>query len=141
MTLRFWLPGEPVAQARARTGKGFAYYPAKCANYRKTAALLLRSQYVGQPHPFGPVVGPVKLGLLFYRVRPKSNKSQWPTVKPDLDNYVKMLCDALMDAGVLADDSQVCALNAGKFWVEESSDPSVKFITGPGVEVVLEALP
>lgn len=124
--IRFWISGEPVAQARARTGKGFAYYPRKSADYRKWAALSLRSQHAGKP----PASGPVKLGLLFYRVRPKSNKSAWPTVKPDLDNYVKMLCDTLMDAGVLADDSQVCRIDAGKFWTADK----------PGVEVVLEPL-
>jgi len=124
--IRFWLPGEPVTQARARTGKGHGYYPAKSAGYRKWAALSLRSQYAGKP----PLSGPVKLGLLFYRVRPKSNRSDWPTIKPDLDNYVKMLCDALKDAGVLADDAQVCRLDAGKFWIAEE----------PCVEVVLESL-
>ena len=124
--IRFWLPGEPVAQARARTGKGHAYYPVKSAGYRRLAARLLRLQHMGKP----PLAGPVKLGLLFYRVRPKSNRSEWPTVRPDLDNYVKMLCDALMDAGILADDSQICSLGAGKFWTTDK----------PGVEVVLEAL-
>jgi len=126
VTLRFWLPGEPVAQARARTGKGHGYYPAKSAGYRNWAALTLRSVHAGKP----PLSGPVKLGLVFYRVRPKSNKSEWPTVKPDLSNYLKMIEDALVDAGVLADDSQVCRLDAGKFWTADK----------PGVEVVLEAL-
>ena len=124
--IRFWLPGEPVAQARARTGKGHGYYPAKSAGYRKWAALSLRTQHAGKP----PVSAPVKLSLLCYRVRPKSNKTGWPVVRPDLDNYVKMLCDALMDAGILADDSQICSLGAGKFWTTDK----------PGVEVVLEAL-
>ena len=68
-----------------------------------------------------------------YRVRPKSNKSEWPIVKPDLSNYLKMIEDALVDAGVLRDDSQVYHLDAGKFWVEADDKP--------GVEVVVEAMP
>jgi Holliday junction resolvase RusA-like endonuclease len=129
VTRRFWLPGEPVAQARARTGRGHAYYPKPSADYRKWAALQLRAQNAGQP----AILGPVKLTLLCFRWRPKSNHSKWPTVKPDVSNYLKMLEDALVDAGVLRDDSQVCRIDAGKFWVEE-------YRTGPGVEVVLEAL-
>jgi len=135
VTRRFWLPGEPVAQARARTGRGFAYYPKPSADYRKWAALQLRTQNAGQP----AILGPVKCGLLFYRVRPKSNKSEWPTVKPDLDNYVKMTLDALMDAGILRDDSQVCRIDAGKMWVSERARYATR-LDGPGVEVVLEAL-
>ena len=150
MTLRFWLPGEPVAQARARTvfrdkrkrllRTPHSYYPKESQDYREWAALRLRAQFVALPDkpmlgPRGSIFGPVKLGLLFYRVRPKSNKSEWPTVKPDLDNYVKMLCDALMDAGILADDAQVCRLDAGKFWVVE------EYRCGPGVEVIVEPLP
>ena len=141
MEYRFWLPGEPVAQARARTGKGHAYYPAKSANYRTWAVLQLRKQFAGQPKSKGPypsILGPVKLYLQFFRVRPKSNKSAWPIVRPDLDNYVKMVCDALMDAGVLADDSQVCGLDAGKFWAEANSDKLDAY--EPGVEIVVVTL-
>ena len=123
---RFWLPGEPVAQARARTGKGFAFYPAKSANYRKWAVLQLRDQLAGRP----PLDGALQLTVTFHRCRPKSNKSPRPVVRPDLDNYVKMTCDALMDAGAILDDGAVCALHAVKVW---SMDP--------GVEVVVEPLP
>jgi Holliday junction resolvase RusA-like endonuclease len=129
-TRRFWLPGPPVPQARARTGRGFAYYPKPSADYRKWAALQLRTQNAGQP----AIWTAVKAGLLFYRVRPKSNKSEWPVVKPDLDNYVKMILDALMDAGILRDDSQVCRIDAGKFWCNPAPT------AGPGVDVVLEVL-
>ena len=127
MTLRFWLPGEPVAQARARTGKGFAFYPAKSASYRKWAVLQLRNQLAGRP----ALSVAVKLGLTFHRTRPKSNRATWPTVRPDLDNYVKMVCDALMDAGAIFDDGAVCVLHAEKLWT----------LAEPGVEVIVEPLP
>jgi len=130
--IRFWLPGEPVAQARARTGKGFAFYPAKSAGYRKWAVLQLRNQLAGRP----PLLGPVKLGMLVYRVRPKSNKSEWPIVKPDLSNYLKMVEDALVDAGVLRDDSQICRYgDMGKFWTFN------RRVDGPGVEIDVDPLP
>jgi Holliday junction resolvase RusA-like endonuclease len=124
---RFWLPGEPVAQARARTGKGFAFYPAKSAGYRKWAVLQLRNQLAGRP----PLAGALKLTVTFHRTRPKSNRSTLPTVRPDLDNYVKMTCDALMDAGAIVDDGAMCVLHAEKLWT----------VDRPGVEVVVESLP
>jgi Holliday junction resolvase RusA-like endonuclease len=129
---RFWLAGEPVAQARPRIVRDAGcYYPAKSANYRKWAVLQLRNQLAGRP----ALLGPVKMGMLVYRVRPKSNKSEWPIVKPDLSNYLKMVEDALVDAGVLRDDSQICRYgDMGKFWVED-------FSCGPGVEVVVEPVP
>jgi len=36
--------------------------------------------------------------------------------RPDLDKLLRGLLDALADAGVLADDSQVCAVSATKVW-------------------------
>lgn len=123
-----WLPGEPVAQARPKvTRRGHVYYPAKSAGYRKRIARLLRVAWAGQP----ALAGPCKIGLLFYRVRPKSNKSEWPTVKPDLDNLAKQVVDACTDAGIIRDDGQVCVLNCGKLWAADMT---------PGVEVIVEPL-
>lgn len=61
--------------------------------------------------------------------RPKSvskAKRPWPSVRPDLDNYVKAVLDAA-NGIIWLDDSQVCNLNvekrygaAGSFWISVS---------------------
>lgn len=123
-----WLPGEPVPQARPRvTRGGHVFYPAKSAAYRKRIATLLQYARRGQT----PISGPVKLTLYYYRARPKSNKSPQPIVKPDLDNLAKQTIDALVDAGVIYDDGQVCALMAVKAWATKTA----------GVDVAVEAHP
>lgn len=130
MKVTFWLPGEPVAQARARTGKGFAFYPVKSASYRKWAVLQLKIQNDGRL----PLDGPIRLQITTYRTRPKSNHDAWPIGKPDWDNYGKMISDALgqrKGAGVITDDCRVCDGRVVKRWALGME---------PGVEVVLEPL-
>ena len=114
-----WLPGEPVPQARPKvTRRGHVYYPAKSAAYRKRIAGLLKLGRKGRE----TMPGPLKVYLTFCRTRPKSNKSKWPTVKPDIDNLAKQVIDALMDAGVIYDDGQICELHCTKDW---SDNPGV----------------
>lgn len=42
-----------------------------------------------------------------------------PTTKPDIDKLSRSTLDALRDAGVYVDDSQVVGLNARKVWASE----------------------
>ena len=44
-----------------------------------------------------------------------ANKSILPIVKPDLDNIVKIICDALNDIAY-HDDSQIVAVTVKKFY-------------------------
>jgi Holliday junction resolvase RusA-like endonuclease len=114
------LLGEPVAQARPRIVRGHAFYPAKSQRYRKQSALHLQLSRKGAP----PLSGPLKLVLCVYRQRPKSNKNDRPVTKPDLSNYIKMLEDALVDAGVVYDDAQICVIESRKEWATPKTPPS-----------------
>jgi crossover junction endodeoxyribonuclease RusA len=83
-----------------------------------------------------PLEGAVQLLLGFQLPRPTShygtgrNAGQvrrsapdWPTVAPDLDKLTRLICDAITDAGLYKDDSQVCFIVTAK-----------KYTTGtPGV--------
>jgi len=69
--------------------------------------------------PRPQIKGPVFLSLTFVMPRPKSNKNQFHTVRPDLDNLAKAAMDALTDAGAWRDDSQVCSLNLVKIYADE----------------------
>lgn len=46
---------------------------------------------------------------------PKLPGPHWMTTKPDSDKLERALLDSLKDAGVLRDDSRVCALRAEKY--------------------------
>jgi Holliday junction resolvase RusA-like endonuclease len=108
------IPVEPTAKGRARVcvrnGRSFAYTPAKTAKAEKDIRAYVES--LGLPM-FAPGV-PLRVGIHFYLTKPKSvsKKRQEPVVKPDLDNYVKII-DSL-NGVIWPDDSQICGLSATK---------------------------
>jgi len=108
--------GNPVAQGRPRfsTAGGFAraYDPAKSKDYKDYIKLAAAVQMKGQ-EPLGGALG---LSLRVYREIPKSMSAKKrglaeagkirPITKPDTDNYVKGIKDALK--GICwQDDSQI----------------------------------
>lgn len=119
--------GKPIAQARprfVRRGKFVSTY-----NPQETEAgrfmLLAKSQL---PVNFKPLEGPLR-ALCEFRVPIPSSKSKkakaamlarevWPTGRPDLDNYVKFVKDAL-NGLVWGDDSQIVDLFATKVYAEQ----------------------
>ena len=109
---------EPVAKARPRFYNNRAY---TCEKYRAKEAKirsLIDSQYKRKP-----IQGAVRLELIFNIKRPNSvpiSKREYPTVKPDLDNVSKCICDA-MNKLVYADDSQIVSMNLIKRYGEVGS--------------------
>ena len=51
---------------------------------------------------------------------------QWHTSKPDTDNIVKCVGDALVQSGILRDDSIVARIEAGKWVARDGEAPSVR---------------
>ena len=129
---------EPVAQGRPRfsTQGGFvrAYDPAKSRDYKDYISLAAADQLKGQP----PLDGALTLSVRVYRSIPKSFSKKKaeaaergeirPTTKPDLDNYVKGIKDALHSI-CWHDDNQIVAYHEpfGKF-----------YSTTPRIEVEVE---
>lgn len=126
--------GEPVAQGRPRfsTTSGFvkAYDPAKSRSYKHYVRLAAAEQMQGRPL----LEGPLLLSFRVYRPIPKSMSKKKatqaesgiirPITKPDLDNYLKGVKDALKGV-VWKDDSQIVgyAEPFGKFY---SAKPRVE---------------
>ena len=54
--------------------------------------------------------------ITFFMPRPKTVKRHMPTVTPDVDKLCRAVLDALTDAGVWVDDSQVVDLGATKIY-------------------------
>lgn len=119
--------GEPVAQGRPRftTASGFAraYDPARSRHYKEYVRLEAAARA-----PEKPLSGPIDLEVRIYRPIPKSfgkRKSEAaerglirPTTKPDTDNYLKAIKDALKGI-IWQDDSQVVDIRASKFYSEK----------------------
>ena len=117
------VPGEPVAQGRPRFGNGRVYDPPKSREYKDYVRL------VASAHKSTQVLsGPVIMTVDIYRGIPASwtKKKQEqaergivkPTLKPDVDNYVKAIKDAL-NGIVYHDDSQVTCLVISKHYARE----------------------
>ena len=132
------LYGNPVAQGRPRFSRqgGFVktYDPIKSKAYK--ALIRLELQPLLSEPDFKPIDQACCLNLKVFRAMPKSFSKKKreeallgyirPTTKPDTDNYVKGVLDAL-NGTALKDDSVVCEIFARKFYSER-----------PRIEVVLE---
>lgn len=122
---------EPVEQARpraARYGRSIRVYdPPKVSKYKRQLECLARSQYKDSP-----LDGMLEVDITFYRPVQKSlpkierarrlSGEHRPTVKPDLDNYIKSTLDAL-NGIIWTDDARIVDLHAHKYY---SDDPRIE---------------
>ncbi len=122
--LEFTVPGEPHTKLRARHGKGFTFQPkANLTNEDTVRTYALREmREAGQEAPHE---GPLTMVVNFWFQPPKS----WPrwktdlvdesriahTAKPDIDNLLKLVKDAL-NTIVWLDDAQVVRVYASKHY-------------------------
>ena len=122
---------EPVEQARPRAAyigrRIIMYDPEKVKNFKKELSQLARLHYRDEP-----LDGALEIEVSFYRPVQKSlskkerarrlSGEHRPTVKPDLDNYIKSTLDALN--GILwTDDKHIVDLHAHKYY---SDDPRIE---------------
>jgi Holliday junction resolvase RusA-like endonuclease len=141
MTLRFFIPGVPVPQPRARiTTRGkfaHAYTPKDhpVHAWRKAVAQAALDAAGGQRFGKAPII----IAADYVFPRPKSHLDKNGLAKPafvdaipprDLDNLNKAVWDALTDAGIWKDDKQVCLSSERKTWVG-------KYYEHPGALIVI----
>lgn len=139
--LRVFIPGEPCAQGRPRfsTAGGFArvYDPAKSRNYKAYVKAVCAEKAKKQGWLFNTDL-PLEVEIIAGLSIPSSKSKKWkqaaidgiekPTKKPDVDNIVKTVTDAL--SGVIyKDDKQITRLAVGKIYSER-----------PGVILVIKTL-
>lgn len=120
---------EPVEQARPRATrmrKGIRVYdPKKVAIFKQKLGMLAKQQMLDRG--LAPYDGPLEVRMKFYRpvqasVSQKERSRRLsgvhrPTVKPDLDNYIKSASDAL-NGIIWTDDNLIVSLQADKFYSE-----------------------
>lgn len=127
--MKFKFDIEPVEQARPRAvrfGTGVRMYdPKKVAVFKRQLGMLAKQQMLDRG--LEPYDGPLEVCMEFYRlVQTSISKKEQarrlsgvhrPTVKPDLDNYIKSASDAL-NGIIWEDDNLIVSLQAEKFYSE-----------------------
>jgi len=80
-----------------------------------------------------PIEGPVVLSVLFVtpftgaRKKKSPNPRRWHDARKDLDNFLKPLKDALVEAGVMADDGQIVTYaNVSKIRAAHGEQPHTR---------------
>lgn len=138
--LKFEIPGSPIGQGRPKfstiNGHAVAYDPEKSRNY-KAYVKLLATQAM-KDNGFNMIEGPCCLDIMAFFEVPKSKSKKFkerallglerPTKKPDIDNIVKALQDAL-NGLAYKDDSSIVFLSVAKCYSEV-----------PRVEVILREI-
>lgn len=115
MAFEVFIPMKPVAKGRPRFGRGGRVYtPDETAHAEAFLKGYLRVKYRGLL-----IEGPLAVSIVVHKERPKSQpKRVYPTSRPDLDNYIKLVMDA-MNGLVFIDDAQVVKLDGEKKYSEE----------------------
>ncbi len=126
-TITFSIPGEPQGKARPRvvrnkyTGASMSFTPDKTVAYEE----LVRARYTQAAHGerFGEIPLRISIRAVYSIPKSKSNRDKSrmlagelrPTKKPDCDNIVKIICDAL-NGVAYPDDKQIAEASIRKVY-------------------------
>lgn len=129
--VKFTVYGNSIPMARARvfvdkhTGKIRSANPKNCTDWKHSIAMQALEYRPGKLLDF-----PLRLTATFYLLRPKSKpkSEEYPATKPDFDNLVKAITDAL-EGVIYTNDSRIVEAHICKRY----GDP-------PRVEICLEGL-
>lgn len=120
MLIDFVIPGEPP-RATAQ-GKRMRIVNGKPVFYKHPELKIAEALYYyhalnARPKGWKPMEGPVRLFVSFcFGTDDKRKIGTWKTTRPDTDNMVKALKDALTRAEIWVDDSQVVDEHTTKTW-------------------------
>ena len=118
------IPGPPRGKGRPRFANGRTFTDAKTAGMEE----LVRQVWLEAGRP--RLEGPLALKLELHVARPKSHyrtngelsalgvRTLWPVRKPDVDNALKLVADAL-NGLAYQDDVQIVAAYVRRYWATE----------------------
>ena len=127
MEIKFTVPGIPRGKQRPRVcrinGRNLTYTPRQTIEYEE----LVRASYTAVSKIFFDKDTPLKISIIALYSKPKSVSKKLknsmltgcilPTKKPDSDNIIKIILDALNGVAYW-DDSQVCRAYFEKMYAE-----------------------
>ncbi len=126
------VPGQPVGKGRPRfvRATGRAYTPKGTAEWERGASYVFHQQYDGPP---AEGVISVTIIAVFQRpkrlLRKKDPEGRMPCdVKPDIDNVIKCVLDALVMGGVIRDDKTVWKVSSEKVYCSKEEGPFVRVV-------------
>ena len=142
--ISFTITGSPKPQQRHRVARNGRMYDPSSKDKKQVWLQIAKHK------PRRPLVGDIQLKLTFYMPRPKSHyrtgkrshvlKAKAPvfhSVRPDLDNLLKMLMDTIQGKDrMIIDDSQICGLSAIKVYSDDLDWNN----DHPRTEVVIEEI-
>lgn len=123
----FSVPGEPIGKARPRVVDGHAYTPGKTRAYEQAVRLAYKQAVKDLPELERRWDKDAQLSLqiaAFYQLPKRVSRQrigamlsfeERPRKKPDLDNILKVVADAL-NGLAYHDDSQIVYMGAQKYW-------------------------
>ena len=119
--IQFKIPGPPVGKQRPRVTRHGTYTPQKTAEYEKLV------QDIYKINRFPKLEGYLSMSVSAYYPIPKSTSKKkkdmmlkgilLPDKKPDVDNVLKCICDALNKVAY-DDDKQIISMNIVKYYSE-----------------------
>lgn len=119
------IPFEPVAQSRPRFSKrGIVYECERVKKFKETVKWYVKSKFRAKPIEDSPI----GIDLTFY-IKPANGKGV--VKKPDLDNLIKSILDAL-EGVIYENDCQIVKLTAAKLpsFGQEKISMKIYFIEG-----------
>lgn len=135
--------GRPRVSVRKRKdGSSFAmaYTPDKTRSAENAITAYVRAWLQARPS-VQPFQGPIHVSCAFVLARPRSlSKRILPVSKPDLDNYLKLLCDSL-NSILWVDDSQIVSVRSRKVYEGTNFEWDRGFLTAEvGIYIQVEEL-
>jgi Holliday junction resolvase RusA-like endonuclease len=131
--IRFVIPGRVGGKGRPRAtirgGHAAVYTPAKTASMEQMVRGFGAAAMAGQPL----LEGPLHLSVVVNLTKPvswskkKAAATVHPTGKPDLDNVVKLIGDAL-NGVIWQDDSQIASLHIARRFVHGCGESTEIFV-------------
>lgn len=120
----FIIFGNPVAKGRPRVGKFGTYTPEKTVNYENLVKMSYIEAYSKEPL----LENDLEVTINFYFSIPKSTSKKKRELmlngkimhnkRPDIDNCIKSITDALNEIAY-KDDNQIVKIQASKYYSDE----------------------
>ena len=119
--ISFYVQGEPAPQGSKRfvgihNGKGRMIESSKKVKPWREAVYWAAIEAKSKTPMVMPMDGPLAVVMVFALPKPKSTRRGHPDRKPDLSKLVRSTEDALVDAGLIADDARIVVCLASKLY-------------------------